>query len=650
MTRANAAAAAAFLILATAMTWPLGRNLDRAVAYAGDPYVNTWVLDWDYYATFHAPLRLFHANAFHPARYALAFTENLYGVALFLFPFRILGAEPLTAYNIGMILGFALSGFGAYLLGVRLTGSAVAGFTAGLFYAFVPFRFMHVTHIQHVWGVWIPVLLLALIAYVDRPSWKTAGLFGGAFVMNGLTNVHWFLFGTFAVGVTAGLFFASGIRRWKELGIASAAAIAVLAPFYYPYFAVASVYKMARTWEEAAAYSAVWSDWWVAGDYTRWYGVLRDSSVDPERWLFPGVIALICSALAVPNMKRNPRAVVIGLVWVLIGVWGSVGVNGFLHQLLFDAAPGFKAVRAPARWAAIAYAGMAVLVAITTARWRRFGVVVPLLLLVELWPTPIRWWQSDPEPPAVYRWLATLPENDVVLELPIDVLGSDYLYLLRSTAHHRKLINPPRLINLAEPYKSTPIPDSFLSEVQRAGGKWIVVHADILDRYGDDTRAWLRRELARGRLHFVRRFESELAGDWVFTTVRGSPTSPRDPQLERFLAGLTTYNSDTFGSLDPVPPVIRGGVQLAGYAFSPHGIRKVDLLFEQGSVRIPTAFLPDSNVSALYPWYPQTPRPRFVARLTERPPGVRVETDVQFEITDGRGRVKLMGERWFRWE
>lgn len=650
MWRTHTAVAVGFLVVATVFTWPLARNLDRAVAYAGDPYVNIWVLDWDYYATFHSPIRLFHANAFHPARYSLAFTENLYGIAVLLFPFRLLGATPVTAYNFAVIFGFALSGFGAYLLAFRLTESVTAGIAAGLFYAFVPFRFTHITHVQHLWGIWIPVLLLALIVYVDRPSWKTAAVFAAAFVMNGLTNVHWFLFGTLAVAVTAALFAASGVRTWKHICVSTGVAIVVLAPFYYPYFAVASIYKMARTWEETARYSAVWSDWWVAGDYTRWYGLLRNSSIDPERWLFPGVVALVCAALAIPNMKRNPRAVVIGLVWILLGVWGSVGVNGWFHQLLFDAAPGFKAVRAPARWAAIAYIGLAMLMAATTARAGRFGMILPLVLLLELWPTPIRWWLSDPEPPAVYRWLKTIPENDVVLELPIDVLGSDYLYLFRSTAHRRKLINPPRVVNLAEPYKSTPIPDSFLDDIRRIGVRWVIVHADILDERSDATRSWLRRELARGRLRFVRRFHGGLSGDWVFAMGTGKKPAATNPTLERFLAGLTTYNGDIFGSLDPVPQVVRGATHFAGYAFSPQGIRKVDLLFEQGSVRVPTTLRDDAAVTALYPWYPRTPRPRFVVGFAERPSGVRLETDVEIEITDARGRIQRVGERWFRWE
>src|SRR5881628_3234124 len=90
-------AAALFVALALLMTWPLARNLSTAVAYPGDPFINAWILDWDWYATLHQPLHLFEANAFYPAKDSLAYSENLYGIALLLFPLRALGAGALTA-------------------------------------------------------------------------------------------------------------------------------------------------------------------------------------------------------------------------------------------------------------------------------------------------------------------------------------------------------------------------------------------------------------------------------------------------------------------------------------------------------------------------------------------------------------------------
>src|SRR5687768_6069422 len=219
MRRQDVWAALAFVALSVGMTWPLALNLDRAVSDPGDPYLTIWILDWDWWATFHTPLSLFHANSFHPAKYSLAFSENLYGLALLLFPLRMFGVDAITAHNIALLAGFAFSGFGAYILGRHLTGSWIAGMAAGVFYAFVPFRFTHLPHIQHIWGGWLPLMLAALLAYAERPSRKRAIVFAALFVMNGLTNIHYLFFGALATAISAVLLLPR--EKWRELAIAT---------------------------------------------------------------------------------------------------------------------------------------------------------------------------------------------------------------------------------------------------------------------------------------------------------------------------------------------------------------------------------------------------------------------------------------------
>ena len=45
----------------------------------------------------------------------------------------------------------------------RNSGSAWAGIAAGIFYAFVPFRFTQLPHVQHVFAGWRPMMLVALL-------------------------------------------------------------------------------------------------------------------------------------------------------------------------------------------------------------------------------------------------------------------------------------------------------------------------------------------------------------------------------------------------------------------------------------------------------------------------------------------------------
>ena len=75
-----------FLFLSVLNTWPLTRNLQSAVWDPGDPFLTAWFMEWDWWATMHRPLSLFHAPIFHPARYAHAFSEHIYGIAMPFFP------------------------------------------------------------------------------------------------------------------------------------------------------------------------------------------------------------------------------------------------------------------------------------------------------------------------------------------------------------------------------------------------------------------------------------------------------------------------------------------------------------------------------------------------------------------------------------
>ena len=643
MWRQHAAAALIFVALTVGMTWPLARNLDRAVTDPGDPFINTWILDWDYYATFHQPLSLFHANAFHPAKYSLAYSENLYAVALLLFPLRAAGVGALTAYNVALLAGFAFCGFAAYLLGRRLTGSWAAGMAAGVFYAFVPFRFVHLPHLQHVWGGWLPLLLLALLRYAEKPTRRRAVVFAAVFVLNGLTNIHYLLFGALATGVTALLLLPRA--TWRELSLAMAGALLVLAPFLYPYAAVVKLYGMQRGIEEVSRFSAVASDW-------------LPGQVEAERKLFPGALTYIACLAALVAARRRTAPLALALLWMAIGFLGSLGLNFEFHTFLFGAVPGFRAIRVPARWAVIAYVGMSILIALLTAalarRNRRLALVVPVLFALHLWAGPIRWYLFDPDPPEVYTWLAGQDVRGVA-ELPIESLSSDYEYMLYATIHHKPMINgisgfaPPHRNELSRMSKEVPIPDAFIDKLRASQVDTIIVHPDRMGGPHEAVRDWLRRELDRGRITFVGRFHTRIHGDWVFRI--GGASRGRPPELQAFLRGDPPCGSGTLGNLD-LPTAnerFQGRAIFTGWTMSTHGIRSVDVWFDNRTHRVRARLFPDPRLESRCPgWRGQSTR--YMAAFAERPKEVRRHTDVLVEVTDGRGERTVFDNRWITWE
>ncbi|HEX6158999.1 MAG TPA: hypothetical protein VF111_02465 [Thermoanaerobaculia bacterium] len=189
-----------------------------------------------------------------------------------------------------------------------LTGSWTAGIAAGIFFAFVPWRFTHLTHLQHEWTLWMPLALLALLRLHERTSIANAALLAGALLMNGLTNLHWFAFGSVAIGVAA-LVLGRSVRFFTVSGCAALVALLPMIPVLLPYRHAQALYGMRGDAGETLAYSARAGDWLLPSLHNRIYGPFNDGSVDPERWLFPGVLAVVLALLA---LRARDRFVAIG--------------------------------------------------------------------------------------------------------------------------------------------------------------------------------------------------------------------------------------------------------------------------------------------------------------------------------------------------
>ena len=402
------------------------------------------------------------------------------------------------------------------------------------------------------------------------------------------------------------------------------------------------------------SFSARPRDWLVTNFQNNpLYRAFRDPSINPERWLFPGLLSMLIGAIGVVATRRKETAIAIS--WVILGFVGSLGLHTVFHRFLFQHVAGFRAIRVPARWAVIAYVGLAVLVAMGTARLSQrrkwIAVVIVAAFIVELRAAPIRWYVALPQPPPVARWIAATKPH-ALIELPIGEHGSDYGYLLYATAHHRPIVNgisgfaPPTYTRLATLAQATPIGDGFVDELRRIGVDTVVVHGDAV---GPQVRPWLKTELDRGRLSFVSRFDAGIYGDWVFR-LGPAKAGPYTETLAAFLRGEPTFSEATFGVLDsPAPDARITKPWFEGFAFSPYGIREVNLLFNNGAIRESTSPLDDPLLRRTFRWYDATAHPRFGRAFDRRPRGVWENTDVQVEIIDGHGRRTLLEDRWISW-
>src|SRR3954468_8854072 len=83
-----------------------------------DTLLNTWILAWDADRIRHGFSGIWNAPIFFPYRDTLAFSENLFGPALFVSPVYWASGNAVLTYNIAFLLSFVVAGVGMYLLGV----------------------------------------------------------------------------------------------------------------------------------------------------------------------------------------------------------------------------------------------------------------------------------------------------------------------------------------------------------------------------------------------------------------------------------------------------------------------------------------------------------------------------------------------------
>ena len=307
----EAAVLAAFLVLTFAMTWPWVAHLRDASYDAGDSYLNAWTLAWDFHQTFRDPLHLFDANIFYPYKDTLAFSEHEWGIAVLFFPAFAAGLAPLTVHGLAMLFGFAFSGYGAFRLARTLTGSTLAGWVAGVAFAFVPYRFHHLPHLQYVTAGWLALVAEAVVLFGRERSWRRAAWLGAAFLMSGLSSIHWFLLGLVPTGALAAAAFvrtpAGGRRAWGRGVGAIGVASALLLPFFLPYARVSLKYGFRRGFEEVAGYSARLVHW-ITPDWNLklWKG-MGENPPQGEFCLFPGFLLLALAAAGALPRARAPE-------------------------------------------------------------------------------------------------------------------------------------------------------------------------------------------------------------------------------------------------------------------------------------------------------------------------------------------------------
>ncbi|MDD8025925.1 MAG: hypothetical protein PHI34_05385, partial [Acidobacteriota bacterium] len=359
--RADAAILATFAVLSILMTWPLAGHLSSHVA--GDPHDTLYTLyamSWSYRALAGTG-DFWNANIFYPYRGVLAYGDPILGLTLLGAPIRLLTENPILVFNLLFLFSFFLCAAGAYALARRLTGSRPAAFLAGLIFAFCPYRFAHISHLEILNFAWIPITLLFMHAFFERPTWgRTFGMAAG-FVLQVLCCAY---YGAFFALFAALFVLIEAVRTgwWRRgrfwvraagfMGISGAC----LAPYLVPFFKIQARMMYLRPHWEVEYYSAQLQHYLAVPPWNRFWGGWLGRLGGVEWQHFPGLIAIILAAWGWTKLQRRaaelplpPRPPGAERFRFLFGLWDAVNAGLVLLLAFLAFRPGFSAILAGLR-------------------------------------------------------------------------------------------------------------------------------------------------------------------------------------------------------------------------------------------------------------------------------------------------------------
>ena len=417
---------------------------------------------------------------------------------------------PVAAYNLLILLTFALSGAGAFLLIRHLTHDTAAALLGGFVFAFNPSHFGHALHQIEIASIqFIPFFVLFYLKSLERRSASNVAWASAFFLMNAACSWYYMILALICMVVLYGAE-AHRARRFLLPGAITSSLIivgttlVVLSPLVVSMLVAAAT--QSNLWP--GGYGRYVVD--IAGLLVPSYNhilaqvplVARvNASYTGFAWESVGYLGLVGTGLMLASsrvlVKRAARYL-LGLVCFLLLAFGPrlhfLGrvIPSVLPYVLLKHVPILSGARAPGRMMACAYLFLAVLVAVAFSfqlregllrRCRWVALLVVLGICADFW-SPCRQMTPVRLPPAYSAILGSEPAVDFGL---LDLPGQSSIFCARYMMY--QTLHGIPIVQGYLPRKPTPsLVDSLVyndlpaqrEQLRSARVKYIVIHKQLL--------------------------------------------------------------------------------------------------------------------------------------------------------------------------
>jgi hypothetical protein len=521
--RGHLVALCAYGVLTLVLTYPLAIHLGTAIP---GPYGDNWQYYWNLwwmrqFASGQVP-DLFHTNyLYYPNGVSLYFDTLTIFDAFVTLPIQMV-FNAIAAYNTAVLMGFAFSGWTAYLLADYVVGMSeqgearaevdiparwLAAFAAGFIFTFCPYHFAHLMgHLNLVAMEWIPLYVLFLLKATQTQRWRFVPMAGLFLALTALADWYYVMYLVmFTVlyvvvrVVTTRPRFNMVMSDLVRVGLIGAVFVVIASPILIPTLVEAmttsyAVYPPVQTLHHSPDLLAFFAPSPFHPIWGRmaegWENIYHSPLA--EKIVYLGYVPLVLSGIAIWREWRRVRLwLIVAVVFFtlalgpLLHLGGQTTFTSFdttvpLPYLLLYYLPLVPASRAVSRFEVMVVLSLGIMaawglvVAMRAARGQqllgglnvRLAIPVVALLLIGFEFLAVPYQMSAPQVPAFLAAIAAEKGDFAILDVPFSMIRSRYL--LYQTVHEKRIVGG--YISRSQPYRFVQVTPAVQQLVNLARG------------------------------------------------------------------------------------------------------------------------------------------------------------------------------------